>query len=69
MKTIDLQITLTGRVDDSFAEALERAWARSEAIITLPLQDVTIAPEDTKNESFMTFDFCQPNKLTVRSGS
>jgi hypothetical protein len=65
MKTIDLTVTFTGRVDDNFARALELAWANSEAVIEIPIKDVSIAtPHDKATRA--DFDFCQPNKLVVR---
>lgn len=63
MKTIDLTVTFTGRVDDNFARALELAWDNSEAVVEIPIRSVSILADDGTR---VGFDFCQPNKLVVR---
>jgi len=67
MKTVNLQVTFTGRgVDDYFAAALEKAWERSATTVSIPIDKVTLGLADGEwRGTFMNFDFCQPNSLRI----
>jgi hypothetical protein len=66
MKTIQFQVTFTGRVNDEQAKAIQRAWDRSETVADIPIREVALLSSNQVNAHAIKFDFCQPNALEIR---
>jgi len=66
MKTIQFQVTFTGRVDDDVADAFRRAWDNSETVANIPIKNVVLLSSKQVNAHAVKFDFCQPNGLEIR---